>query len=902
MKFIFFQFTQFLRRTLTSSSPLSSPLQQPSIAATLPKKTKTLQHYNEICSKYPGFVVLYQVGDFYEMYDNIALEASKLLDMRISQKPMMTSSHNSTETIHNSIRTMAGFPLLSLNSFIEKFIKAGKSVVVCDQHSVPNQEKKEFYRQVNRIITPGTLFDDNLLNRSSNNFILCLYSSNGNTGIADFHSNMNTSLNKIGLAWADVSTGLLRFTSIEEGELLDELSRISCTELLLPIGGLEGLKSGVREKVLHFLRSSPSTQLSPLTPSIQYTINPLKNVEEESISFLLQYIEGTLLDRKPFLEKAKRYQKSSFMVLPQSVIKSLELLENSLSGLRQNSLLKSIDRTLTSMGSRLLLERLQSPLTSVPLINERLGKIDLFMSPQNQSSRFVEKDIRLALQGIKDIERAFQRIVLHRFRSVSSANSFSIISNSTSNNSLIRDFLIIADSSKLYEKIKNLLPPKFESISLSSSFVMLTEKIISALHYSLGIGKVKDGYCAVLDSFKDDGHLLKERDIIFKTLKKRNPSLKPVIRDDGFFFTLPKNYKPLMSKDNDDGAVRLTFSLKNSYRYTTPELEDLFYRSISLETSFREKEAEILKDFKDSILENETEIHCLSSLIAEIDLVLSTVTISRERNFCRPTLLPISSNNDYDDSISNNNNNIISNSNNISSNNDNIKAATTTTFDVKNVKHPIVLEKNFESGRQFVGNSLKLGTAGNFAFITGANMGGKSTFLRQNAILAIMAQCGMYVAADSATLSIVDAIYTRIGSCDDLVNDKSTFWMEMEECSLILKNSTPNSLLLMDEVGRGTGSKEGFAIAYGIFRNIYSKGSRCLFATHYLDLALETKEGYPGTQRFMTGVRLLPNNDIAFLHRIEKGVAMKSHAISIAKFAGIPQDVLDNAEERLLSL
>lgn len=898
MKFIFFQFTPFLRRTLisTTTSPSSLPLIQPSLAATFPKKVKTLQHYNEICTQYPGFVVLYQVGDFYEMYDNIALEASKLLDMRISQKPMISSSHNSTATIHNSIRTMAGFPLSSLNSFIEKFIKAGKSVVVCDQHSVPNQEKKEFYRQVNRIITPGTLVDDNLLNRSSNNFILCLYSASAdnNIGIADIHSNDNNNSNKIGLAWADVSTGLLRFTSVEEGELLDELSRISCTELLLPIGGLEGLKGGVRERVLHFLRSSPSTQLSPPTPSIQYTINPLKKVEEESTSFLLQYIEGTLLDRKPFLEKAKRYQKSSFMVLPQSVIKSLELLENSLSGLRQNSLLKSIDRTLTSMGSRLLLERLQSPLTSIPLINERLRKIDLFMSPHNQFSRFVEKDIRSALQGIKDIERAFQRIVLHRFRSVASGNSSSssIITSSTSNNSLIRDFLIIADSSKLYQEIKNLLPQEFESISLSPSFLLLTEKIISAMQYSLGIGKVKDGYCAVLDSFKDDGHLLKERDIIFKKLKKRNPSLKPVIRDDGFFFTLPKNQTPLMSKDD---GVRLTFSLKNSYRYTTPELEDLFYRSTSLETSFREREAEILKEFKDSILENETEIHCLSSIIAEIDLVLSNVTISRERNFCRPTLLPIGSNNNNNDYDNNNNNNP-------SYNNDNIKTVTTTTFDVKNVKHPIVLEKNFESGRQFVGNSLKLGTAGNFAFITGSNMGGKSTFLRQNAILAIMAQSGMYVAADSATLSIVDAIYTRIGSCDDLVNDKSTFWMEMEECSIILKNSTPNSLLLMDEVGRGTGSKEGFAIAYGIFRNIYSKGSRCLFATHYLDLALETMEGYPGTQRLMTGVRLLPNNDIAFLHRIEKGVAMKSHAISIAKFAGVPQDVLDNAEARLLSL
>ena len=796
--------------------------------------TPMMKQHREIKNKNPESFLFFRCGDFYELFGDDAIEASSILDITLTKRGDIP---------------MCGVPYHSVDVYIAKMIKAGKKLAICEQMEDPKFVKGIVKREVVQIITPGTLIEENILTNKSNNFLLAI----------------NQKGLYIEYSYLDLSTGDFEVNEIEYNNdlsvLKGELIRINPKEVLIPEDIWLNDKNihELFEEYEHILINRYPRWYFDNEENIKYLFTHFDINKWEDINIynkktnlttpaaVLKYVEENTMSMLEHIRSLNYYNSNDSMILDETTIKNLEILTNLKDGTSINTLLEILDKTITSMGGRLLKKWLINPLINLSEIKKRQDVVKSFYN--NQS---ILNHIERALKNVMDIERLSARIVMNK------ANPKDIVSIKHSliaGNEVVRILKknkIMDNSIAKYDNLIDLIDVIDSTIKEEPSSLINEGNI------------VKDGYSTRLDelkkiSFKSKEYIAGlEKDI---KIKFNVPSLK--IRYNkilGYFFEVSK----VQSKNLDNSFI-LRQSLVNTHRYTSPELSEYESKVLTAKDEINRIEENIFHEIKNRVFEKVEKIQNNAKIIAESDVLSNFAKLAILNKYVCPEI--------------NGENKII----------------------IKEGRHPVIEQKL--AVNDFISNDLEIDTEKDYLFIiTGPNMSGKSTYLRQNAIIVLMAQIGSFVPAESAAIGIVDRIFTRIGSSDNLARGQSTFFVEMSETANILKNATNKSLVIMDEIGRGTSTLDGLSIAWAVLEYIYNKkvlGAKTLFATHFHELTeLGKKEGIKNLSIAISE----ENNEITFLHKIVSKPAEKSYGIHVANLANLPEEVILYAEGILKKL
>ena len=735
---------------------------------------------------------------------------------------------------------MCGVPYHAAVSYISKLIEKGYKVAICEQTEDPALAKGIVKREIVRIITPGTLIESNILNEKINNFITSVYSDNG----------------CYALTYADISTGLLKTTQILYGntteKLTDELCRISPSELLLDNNSKDDKKllNAISQKLsvsITYIEAPENLDLSVnILKSLRYDSSlsdPIYEMSFISSAMLLSYFHETQKRTLDNLDLLEYYSIEEYMTLDSSTRRNLELTESIKDRTKKGSLLSIIDKTSTSMGGRLLRQFINQPLIDIEKINKRLDAV--LELKDDYIQRMKLKD---SISDIYDIER--------------------IISRASAGTISLRDMIALKNSLSKLPQIKELLiGTKSKLLSVLSlsihEFPLLYDSINRAIVDEPPVnmkdgGYIKEGYIDEIDELigiKKDGTLwlgkLEQEEREKTQIKNIKIKYNKVF---GYFIEVTNSYSHLVPSH----YIRKQ-TLANSERYITGELKTLEDKILGADLRLIRLEAAVYNDIKEKIKEHIIKLKQTAAAIAYIDVIISFSEVSSENKYCRPVM-------SVKDEIH-----------------------------IINGRHPVV-EKLIDRGA-FVSNDILLDLKEHrFNIITGPNMAGKSTFMRQTALIVLLSQIGCFVPADEAHIGLVDKIFTRVGASDDIGSGQSTFMVEMTEMANILNNATNRSLLILDEIGRGTSTFDGLSIAWAVTEYISRKeniGARTLFATHYHELT-ELEGRLPGVMNYRVKV-LEQGDDVVFLRKIEKGGADESYGIHVAKLAGVPAKVIQRA-------
>ncbi|GAM26571.1 hypothetical protein SAMD00019534_097460 [Acytostelium subglobosum LB1] len=857
--------------------------------------TPAMMQYHHFKKKYPNHILLFRIGDFYEMFFDDAVTVSSLLHITLTTRGVKSAK---TDT------PMCGFPQHAADTYIEKLIRHGKTVAVCDQveeikHGKAVSGNKVVKRDVVRVVTPGTVFEDRFLQPFNNNFLMSIAPA----GIKPAALSVMTPTQSLSptqlfsLAWLDLSTGHFFVSETTLDSLSGELYRVSPSELLLPQSLAANEQLSTLLKPYHVtVQDATSFSLDNNAKMFNeaYEIEPNDVVEEFPsitkhqlgvVGSVLNYVYNTQLGKIPHIDQPQLFSAQTSMFIDFSTRNSLEI-SKTFQGLRKGSLLDTIDRTLTSTGSRLLHSRIQSPCLSIKEIEHRLNAVEFFYHRPE-----LVRDCRRLLSKCYDLERCLQRVFIGRAgpRDLASIGATLVAATmlkqrlidalQTSTDAASAAAAQASTKTKASSKVKVSHDPILEVaqslVDQISDFdgllATLSEALVDNPPYLVSDGGfIQRGYSKELDdtmTLRD-----KSKDIIDSIQAKYRkqlgiPSLKIKHNQTIGYFV------EIMSQNRE--KVPNTFihvqTLINHMRFKSKEMIELEERinrasSEALEieqTIFRQLCTVLSLDYGDMIKST-------SKVLATIDISCSFGLIAKERGYNRPKLTekPI--------------------------------------LNIEGGRHPTVEIAKMEkegSIKSFITNDCHLDYNKDSLLwlITGPNMGGKSTFLRQNALISIMAQVGSFVPADKAEIGIIDSIFSRVGSSDDLANDKSTFMVEMIETASILKKATSKSFVIMDEVGRGTSTLDGLAIAQSVIEHLYH-GIKCrtLFATHHHEL---TKLSH--TMKKIKCHALAVKEDdgeLLFTHKILPGISNKSYGIFCAKLAGIPDQVIKRSQEILATL
>ena len=777
--------------------------------------TPMIKQYLEIKQNYQDMFLFYRMGDFYELFFDDAVKASKLLSIALTSR--------------NNDIPMAGVPFHSSASYIGKLINSGNKVAICEQISEP-QKKGLVERKVLQVITPGTLTDINLLDGKTNNFILSIFKKS----------------NKVGLAWISLSSGdfYVKETSIEKIE--DEIFRISPSEIISEKNlnmYLNNLDIGIKlYESFEFNYTDSLIQLESF-----FDINYLNSLGLNNKIYvnccgpLLRYIASTQNDKIHHLKKPKLFNDSNHIFIDKTSITGLEIFKTN-ENKNNPTLFSLLDQCNTSMGSRLLKEDLRSPYTNKKFLELRLNIVEHLISDslENDTNQISEQ-----LKKISDIERLSSRLALRSIRpkeiidlkdSIVSVINLSKIWNRIDCTEIKSLNLIISDDTRITKYIEAAIMNE-PATSINNGHV------------------IQSGFNMELDDLRNIKNNIDE--LISNLLNKEKKRLGysnvkiEYNKIHGFYVELPRSLKLDLPEDY---SARQT--LKNSQRYIFPELKEIEDKVNLASDKALKKEKIIFEEVLDHLNNFVKEIQCLSDQISQIDLLVNFANIAKKNNYTKPIF---------------NNEPII---------------------DLDSSRHPVI-EKKVEN---FVNNDLLIHQDANMIIITGPNMGGKSTYMRQVAINTIMASIGSYVPAKKMLLGHIDQILTRIGASDNLSEGLSTFMVEMNECAKIINCATENSLVIMDEVGRGTSSSDGEALAYSIAKYI-SKNIRCLtlFATHYLRVAELSVKNNKIKNKYTKAIEY--DGGITFLYKMINGIAPKSYGIQVAELSGLPSEIISNAKE-----
>lgn len=807
--------------------------------------TPVMQQYLKIKQENPEILLWYRLGDFYETFFEDALIMSKELELTLTGRDAGAKLGRVP---------LAGIPIKAADAYLEKLVHKNYKVAICDQLEDPKFAKGLVKRGVTRVVTAGTLTESNLLNQNSNNYICAIYK--------DEKSGL------FGFAYTDISTGEFKVTQASLNLVMAELARLNPSEVVAP-----SLKQDIKpfqivpDEVINLpdevTKRYNCSKIPPSVFDVEFSQNNLKQVFKtqslesygyskyplgfRSAGALVAYIWETLKENMPKFDRIEAYELSEYMILDAATRKNLELVETLREKNKYGSLLWAIDKTKTNMGARLLKNWICQP----------LKRVDDIIARQNSVSELVQKsDVRYSLaeslEKIYDIQRLATRM------SNGSASPKDFIGLKISLSMLPRlleetvdlEYDMFAPIREYQEEIAD-FTQVIENTIVDNPPILLKEG-----------GIIKPNVSGELDYFRDlltGGEEWLQK---FEEEEKERTGIKNLKvaynKVFGYFIEVTKSNLNMVPQS----YVRKQ-TLTGAERFITDELKHHEDDVLSARFKSTELEYKLFTDFREYSKEFVSKIREIADCIAKADVLTSLSEIAVENNYCKPEI------DESDD------------------------------FIVKNGRHA-VLEKILPLG-EYVPNDLDLKSKSTndstqFMILTGPNMAGKSTYMRQNALIAILAQIGSWVPADYVKLGVVDKVFTRVGASDDLTLGQSTFMVEMIETSFILNTATDRSFILLDEIGRGTSTYDGVAIAWSVAEYIATKvGARCIFATHYHELNVMTKT-YPQIKNYR--ITITENNgEIEFLRKIVQGGASKSYGIQVAKMAGLPSSVVKRSEE-----
>ena len=795
--------------------------------------TPMMQHYLKTKEQYPGCILFYRLGDFYEMFFEDALVVSKELELTLTGKNCGLTER----------APMCGVPYHAVETYLNKLIEKGYKVAICEQVEDPKLAKGMVKREVTRIVTPGTNLNIQSLEESRNNYLM---------SIAYFPG-------KIGLSVADISTGDYYLTELEDSrKLYDEIikyapAEIICNDAFLVSGmDIEDMRHRLRIAVnaleAHYFDEEGARKL--LKKHFKVSALTGLGIEDFPLGILaagalLRYLYETQKSSMSNITHIYPYLTSKYMLLDSATRRNLELTETLREKRKRGSLLWVLDKTKTAMGARTLRSYIEQPLVDKGEIEARLDAVEELL--RDAISR---DEIREYLNAVYDLERLLGKI------SYQSANPRDLIAfrNSLSMMKPIKTVLS-AFQKELLSQIREDIDPLEDLYRLIEAAI---EEEPPLLVREGGI--IKDGFDDTIDSLrraKTEGKnwlaALEEEDRIRTGIKNLRIKYNKVF---GYYFEVTNSFKNMVPED----YVRKQ-TLANAERYTTPRLKELEDTILNAEDKLATLEYELFCKIRDTIGEEIERIQRTAKAVARLDVFSSLSLIAERYHYVRPEI--------------------------------NEKGL----IHIKDGRHPVV--EQVMHNDMFVSNDTYLDNGSRLiAIITGPNMAGKSTYMRQTALIVLLAQLGSFVPAKSAKIGLVDRIFTRVGASDDLASGQSTFMVEMNEVANILRNATKNSLLILDEIGRGTSTFDGLSIAWAVIEHISNQkllGAKTLFATHYHELT-ELEGKIDNVSNYCIAVKE-KGDDIVFLRKIIKGGADKSYGIQVAKLAGVPDMVIDRAKE-----
>jgi DNA mismatch repair protein MutS len=807
--------------------------------------TPVMAQYHALKERHPGTLLFYRMGDFYELFYDDAVQASATLDITLTKRG---------KTNGDDI-PMCGVPFHSCDPYIAKLIRAGFKVAICEQTETPEEAKERakregkpaskamLNREVVRIITQGTLTEDTLLEARENNYLAAFAETGG----------------QFGLSWLDLSTGAFKVQAVKKNEILTAIERINPGEIVVSDkSDLRNEKTTVQPSSL-FDSENARLRLEKLFGvGTLESFGGFSRAEIAAAGVLIDYVERTQVGKMPYLQKPQQLASGTNLEIDAATRRNLELIRT-MTGERKGALLDTVDRTLTGPGARLLQSCISAPLADASEINARLDRVTVFVTNSN-----LRDDIRAELRQLPDMERALARLNLGRGGP--------------------RDLVMIREGLKQSDMIRSLLQtnkqPPLEALTKTLSVTPDIARLQDILKQALldeppalarDGGFIAPGYHARLDELKtlrDDARRLiatlqtkyQDHTGIAALKIKFNNML-------GYFIEVSaKNADSMMVKASDGSNPYIhRQTMAGAVRFTTPELAEL-ERDI---TSAAEKaialELEMLSQLVAETTAVSENIIARAGALASLDMASALADLAVDRNYTRPAL---------DASL---------------------------TFEIKSARHPVVESALKQNSETFVPNDCDLNDTQRLWLLTGPNMAGKSTYLRQNALIVVLAQAGSYVPAESAHIGIVDRLFSRVGASDDLARGRSTFMVEMVETASILNQATNRSLVILDEIGRGTATFDGLSIAWACVEHLHEINKcRGLFATHYHELAALTAK-LPSLSPHSMQVKEW-KGDIIFLHSVTPGSADRSYGIHVGKLAGLPESVIQRAQEVLTLL
>ena len=797
-----------------------------------------MKQYFEIKEKNKDCILFYRLGDFYEMFYEDAILASRELELTLTGRDCGQEER----------APMCGVPFHSCEGYIAKLVSKGYKVAICEQTEDPKAAKGLVKRDIIRVITPGTVMEQSMLDESRNNYICSMYSSD----------------KKIGICFCDISTGELYATDISGRDyyriLTNQLSSYSPREILFggDIINLKQLPEFIKSKLsagvemldddkfeLSLCRETVEQQF----PGEMHLISD-KPVVISSVGALINYLRETQMSGLERINHLEIYNESQYMRLDYNTQRNLELTQTMLSKTKRGSLLWVIDKTKTAMGKRLIRSWLDHPLMNISKINNRQSAVEELVN-----DTVLRLELTATLSGIYDIERIMTKIVY------GSANARDLRSLCSAITDLpqISDLISGCQSSYMRMIYKDL-------DLLEDIHSLIDSAIVDDPPFSVREGgMIREGYNEELDIVNSD--MNNSKDILSQIEAQERektgiPKLKiGYNRVYGYFLEVTNFYKNLVP----DTYIRKQ-TLTGSERYITPDLKDLESRILGAKDRAIAMEYTLFETIRTTVSDNLERIQNTAKALATLDALTSLANVASDNRYVRP------------------------------------EVNQSTAIVIKDSRHPVVELLLRDSS--FVPNDVNLDTKGERVdIITGPNMAGKSTYMRQIALIVLMAQMGSFVHASSAKIGIVDSIFTRVGASDDLASGQSTFMVEMNEVANIVKNATSKSLLILDEIGRGTSTFDGMSIARAVLEYCADKkklGAKTLFATHYHELSV-MEQLLDGVKNYSIAVKKR-GDDITFLRRIVPGGADDSYGIEVAKLAGVPNTIINRAKEILADL
>ena len=799
------------------------------------------RQYLEIKSQYPDCILMFRMGDFYEMFDDDAEVAARELDITLTAR----AHRKGGEKI-----PMAGVPYHAVDGYIAKLIEKGFHVAVCDQVTEPSG-RGIVEREVTRVMTPGTVVEPALLEEGKANYLMAILPvGDAETG----------EWNRAGLAFVDISTGEFSATEFSGDNVgmrvFEELSRVEPREVIMPESWVD--RGVTTPDGIHLSSAQDWTFEYAGAEQLlcdHFRVGTLGGFglaeSQDAVAAaggILQYLRATQKGSLDQLTTIRSYSTDAFMVLDQFTRRNLEVLATIRQGKTRGSLLGILDRTVTPMGARLLRTWLSQPLLEIGRLNARLNAVEALVG-----SDILREELTAELKDVGDIERLAQRIALGKVgpRDLVGLNkALAVVPR-------LREFISEADS---LSAIVDRLDPCDDVFKLIVSAI--NDEPPATLNT---IGTIRAGYSGELDDIRSSSQDARDWIANLESHERRRTGIASIKVSYNKVFGYYIEVSNAQADKVPDDYIRKQ-TLVNAERYITPELKEYETRVLNAEEDILAAERELFADICRRVAAHQAALLKTARAIAHLDAFLSLATVAVREGYTRPQLT--------EDSV----------------------------LEIQAGRHPVV-EKLLESSTRYVPNDSRLDVASRIQIITGPNMSGKSTYIRQVAIITLMAQIGSFVPADSATIGLVDRIFARIGAQDEIHAGQSTFMVEMVETARLLSGSSPRSLLILDEIGRGTSTYDGLAIARSVIEYIHNNprlNCRTLFATHYHELT-ELPNILPRSANFNVAVAE-QGEEVVFLHRVLPGGADQSYGVHVAQLAGMPRSVVDRARELLFQL